>query len=75
MPFSRLITAAYENGVDEPRGGRRVYKLPNPRAVSNAVHGSPTPRHPTITHMLPLFGQFVDHDLTLTAEEGEPLLE
>ena len=42
--------------------------LPDPRTVSSAFHVNNPVTSSRATHMLPLFGQFLDHDLTLTPE-------
>jgi len=66
--LSRVAQANYENGVDEPRGGRQRLRLPNPRLVSTTIHPDADFTHASITNMLPQFGQFLDHDITSTPQ-------
>lgn len=40
--------------------------LPNPRAVSTAIHYDIADAHRRYTLMLMQWGQFLDHDITLT---------
>ena len=42
--------------------------LPNPRSVSTVVHPDVDIPSDAITHMFVIFGQLLDHDMTLTAE-------
>uniref|UniRef100_A0A673VDL4 Lactoperoxidase n=1 Tax=Suricata suricatta TaxID=37032 RepID=A0A673VDL4_SURSU len=70
--FERLLTAAYENGFNTPRGVdpsrlHHGHALPMPRLVSTSLIGteSITPDQ-QFTHMLMQWGQFLDHDLDST---------
>ncbi|CAL8129544.1 unnamed protein product [Orchesella dallaii] len=65
--FNRVAQAAYEDGFNAPRGNFQSY-LPNPRIISTTVHFDNNPVNPQVTNMLPQFGQFLDHDITLTPE-------
>jgi len=68
-PFARSLEAAYEDGKDVPRGGVNPSTLPNARSVSRAVHRPQQGEKSTnATLMLMQFGQFLDHDITLTPE-------
>ena len=77
-PFKRLLVSAYDDYVTEPRT-KSVVKgkyLPNVRKVATIVHESQR----TISewsHFMTYFGQFVDHDLTLTpkASYGNGLIK
>jgi len=68
----RLTTVAYEDGSDAPAGAER----PNPRALSNqcATQKSATLAPKRVSDMFWQWGQFLDHDLSLTpvAEPAEP---
>ena len=64
----RMAPYAYENGYDAPR-----HVSVNPRMVSDMMHkttGSSQPGTKGFTHMLMQFGQFLDHDITLTPQAG-----
>ena len=62
---------AYEDGSSLPRGGLDPSSLPSARAVSTAVHGvGETGAQQGVSVMLMQFGQFLDHDLSLTPEQG-----
>jgi len=66
----------YEDGIGAPRlttklkDGTRML-LPNARFISKRVHQNKEQesiKQSTVTHILMQFGQFLDHDITLTAE-------
>ena len=72
-PFARSLEPAYADGVDGgvPRGGFKPSSLPNPRSVSRAVHRpGQGVRSANVSLMVMQFGQFLDHDVTLTPELG-----
>ena len=74
-PFARSLDAAYEDGKEVPRGGVNPSTLPNARSVSRAVHRPQQGEKSTnATLMLMQFGQFLDHDITLTPEPGMSIL-
>ena len=68
--LKRLLEPTYDDGVGRPRSRSlkdRSNFLPNPRKVSNKIHGSlqsPKDQHHTLVLMQ--WGQFLDHDITLT---------
>ena len=70
----RLASPAYADGVSSPRTAPH---LPAPKVVSDQLHQA-TPatnnRGPEstrgLTHMAMQFGQFLDHDLSITPERG-----
>ncbi|KAK7074890.1 hypothetical protein SK128_026306 [Halocaridina rubra] len=70
-PFVRFHYPFYENGIDKMRGEDRQEpdRLPSPRTVSFKLQnlGAP-PRSGNITLMVTQWGQFLDHDITFTAE-------
>ena len=70
--FTRLMPVAYEDNISLPRGGLNPNStLPSPRNVSWTVHGvQETKNKPAVSVMLMQFGQFLDHDITLTPEQG-----
>ena len=70
QPLRRAAPAAYADGIAAPAGASR----PNPRALSNAILAQQEPQ-PEIAGMSDIFwlwGQFIDHDISLT-EVREPL--
>ena len=70
--FTRLLPNAYDDSISLPRGGVNPSTLPSPRHVSSVVHGvHETGSKPSISVMLMQFGQFLDHDITLTPEQGK----
>ncbi len=64
----RLLAPAYGDGRSSPAGADR----PGPREVSNAVHAQPGPRpnRRQATDLFWMFGQFLDHDLSLTEPDA-----
>jgi Animal haem peroxidase len=63
-PFVRLTYADYGDGQNSPSGSSR----PGPREISNTVVAQPRPRPNSrgLTDMFWQWGQFLDHDITLT---------
>ncbi|XP_055327659.1 uncharacterized protein LOC129580922 [Paramacrobiotus metropolitanus] len=65
--FGRLLDPAFADGVDEPRNMSVTgVPLPSTREVQLGVVVDVDRPHPRYTHMLMQYGQFVDHDMTLT---------
>lgn len=71
-PEFRMVPADYADGVSEPSGSDR----PSARAVSNAVclQTDSEPNAAGVSDMVWQWGQFIDHDLSLTlsAVPAEP---
>ncbi|KAI3362364.1 hypothetical protein L3Q82_012664, partial [Scortum barcoo] len=73
-PFTRWLPAEYEDGISVPKGWTRNRKinnflLPLVRQVSNNILSTTDAgvvNDTEITHMVTLFGQWNDHDLTFT---------
>jgi len=68
QPFTRLLFPAYADGIQAPSGPR----WPNPREVSNAVcaqHGD-TLNNRNLSDVTWQWGQFIDHDITLTEAQA-----
>ncbi|KAG7170792.1 Chorion peroxidase-like 8 [Homarus americanus] len=72
--FSRLVPPAYSDGVGDPRVSVvRGEHLPSPRAVSATVHRDKGFHDHAITLYVVAWGQFMDHDFTLTATPLDPM--
>lgn len=67
MPFHRYLAPAYNDGIEEIRRSVVGGQLSSARFISLLVHGSRESDSP-VTLMLAQWGQFVDHDMTLTAQ-------
>ncbi|XP_054468026.1 eosinophil peroxidase isoform X1 [Anoplopoma fimbria] len=73
-PFARWLPAEYEDGISQPKGWnntRRInnFLLPLVRLVSNNIlrtTDAGVVNDTQFTHMVTLFGQWNDHDLTFT---------
>uniref|UniRef100_A0A8C2XIW5 Myeloid-specific peroxidase n=1 Tax=Cyclopterus lumpus TaxID=8103 RepID=A0A8C2XIW5_CYCLU len=73
-PFTRWLPNEYEDGISLPKGWdpkRKINKhlLPLVREVSNRIlrtANSDVESDPLYTHMVTMFGQWTDHDLTFT---------
>ncbi|UYV64083.1 hypothetical protein LAZ67_2006518 [Cordylochernes scorpioides] len=64
--FRRLLPAAYGNSVNSPRQARSGQPLPPVRDISLRVHRHIDRPARQYTHLFMVFGQFLDHDITLT---------
>jgi hypothetical protein len=74
-PFNRLLAAAYNDGVNSPRFVSRAgSNLQNARVISVTIHPDSSALNSRITNMVPQFGQFLDHDITLTPEASTYLI-
>ncbi|CAB4069637.1 PXDN [Lepeophtheirus salmonis] len=77
-PLIRLLKARYGNaastpktkGLFTPRDAKCAQpgELPNPRLVSSTFHPDMNVPHTLATHILTQFGQYLDHDMSLTPE-------
>ncbi|KAE8285127.1 Eosinophil peroxidase [Larimichthys crocea] len=72
-PFTRWLPAHYDDGVSQPKGFNNQtinnFLLPLVRQVSNNILSTTDAgvvSDPEFTHMVTLFGQWNDHDLTFT---------
>ena len=60
---------------DIPRGGFPS-RLPSPRAITQGIKGNTEPPSLFASHQMPLWGQFLAHDLTKLGElKGNSLLK
>ena len=75
IPMRRLAPPAYADGVSEPR---LLPLADGPRQVSNGAHnpgtGPEVLSSKDFTHMAMQFGQFLDHDITITPQAGRLFL-
>jgi hypothetical protein len=74
-PFSRFLPNNYNDNVEEPRKlGVHGYPLPNARLVALNVHFPLKKDYdldPEWVSLFTFFGQFLDHDITLTASSPD----
>ncbi|KAF7490083.1 Chorion peroxidase [Sarcoptes scabiei] len=61
----RLLDPAYSDGISRPRLARSGNVLPNARVLSGSIHQQEDAQG-NFTHMLMQFGQFLDHDISLS---------
>ncbi|XP_043188890.1 peroxidasin homolog pxn-1-like [Amphibalanus amphitrite] len=66
-PQHRLLPAQYDDGISRPRQ-RSVtgVPLPSPRLISTTLHDDVSNPHSRYTMFLMQFGQFLDHDISMT---------
>lgn len=64
--FQRMSEPTYADGVSSPRVAVDKTELPSCRLVSTTIIQGQTNDYPDIDHLFMAFGQFVDHDLSLT---------
>ncbi|ROT69525.1 hypothetical protein C7M84_012292 [Penaeus vannamei] len=67
-PFARFLPPDYSDGIEALRESVREGALPNPRKISATVHRSLNRPSYKITMMVMQWGQFLDHDITATAQ-------
>ena len=74
-PYQRLLPPEYEDNLSLPRGGLTSSMLPSPRKVSQIVHQgiNKVKEQSKFSQMVMQFGQFLDHDFTLTPEQEKDL--
>ncbi|CAG0906984.1 unnamed protein product, partial [Darwinula stevensoni] len=66
-PFNRLLAPKYEDGISRPRSTSvSGQPLPSPRAISTFIHADVSRLHNRYALMVMQYGQFLDHDITLT---------
>ncbi|XP_066595076.1 uncharacterized protein [Prorops nasuta] len=66
--MQRFLPAAYQDGIQSVRRAKNGRPLPSAREVTNLIHQHRDVPLASITHMLMQWGQFVDHDITATAQ-------
>lgn len=68
----RLLPPNFADGVSAPRVSVTGSPLPSPRLISRAVHTDDGFHDHAVTIFLVFWGQFMDHDITLTSETKDP---
>jgi len=68
----RFINPDYADGISAPRANSQGAPLPSARTVSSSVHQDKGFHDHAVTIMLIAWGQFIDHDITLTSETKDP---
>ena len=71
----RFLPYSFSDGISSPRVAASGGELPSARLVSSQVHRDSGFHDHAVTVMLVAWGQFTDHDITLTAEIDEVLQE
>ncbi|CAL8144204.1 unnamed protein product [Orchesella dallaii] len=71
--FARLLKPVYSDAISDPRVGAHGASLPPPRIVSRTIHPDEGYHDHAATILLISWGQFMDHDLTLTATPLDPV--
>ena len=73
-PYQRILPSEYDDeyGLVPKSKGKSGTKLPSSRKVSRDIRGDQNKPDPICTALMWAFGQFLDHDLDLTAiqEQG-----
>jgi len=65
---ARFLTPDFADGVSAPRLSATGRQLPPPRTVSTQVHKDEGFHDHAVTNLLVTWGQYLDHDITLTGE-------
>jgi peroxidase len=68
----RFLPPDFADGISAPRASFSERELPSPRIVSTAAHGDEGFHDHAVTLLLVAWGQYIDHDITLTAESRDP---
>ncbi|CAG7831042.1 unnamed protein product [Allacma fusca] len=66
QPYRRVIAPDYADGISSPRVSQDGLPLPHPRKISTLIHTDKPTEDSTASLLLPIFGQFIDHDVTST---------
>ncbi|XP_054268783.1 peroxidase-like isoform X2 [Macrosteles quadrilineatus] len=72
-PFTRLLGPLFSDGMTAPRISVKGSQLPMSRIVSRTMHPDEGFHEHAGTVMIVAWGQFMDHDFTLTATPLDPL--
>lgn len=74
VAFTRILPPDYADGIDAPRLASDGNPLPSAREVSIALAPNANRQSRRYTLALMQFGQFLDHDLTLSASTRSKFL-
>jgi len=67
-PFTRILPADYADGISKPRAATNGGELPNARHVSLTLFTDEDHPSKDLSHMVMIFGQFINHDMNLGAQ-------
>ncbi|XP_022240998.1 chorion peroxidase-like [Limulus polyphemus] len=70
--FNRFLHPNYADGLSSPRRAFSGNELPNPRLISTTLHSDSSVLARDFTHLVMQWGQFLDHDITLTPFSSFP---
>jgi hypothetical protein len=73
VTHQRFIPPNFADGISAPRVSVTGAPLPSPRLISRAVHTDDGFHDHAVTIFLVFWGQFIDHDITLTSETKDPV--
>jgi len=72
IPYTRILPPAYDDGIIMPRAKSTTgLPLPNPREISLGLCTEVPDVEQFYTHILPIFGQFLAHDITSVSVSTE----
>lgn len=71
----RFLAPDFADGISAPRVSVTGRPLPSARLVSATTHGDEGFHDHAVTILLVAWGQFMDHDITLTGETKDPRTE
>ena len=73
VAHQRFLPPNFADGISAPRVSVTGAPLPSPRAISHSVHTDNGFHDHAATIFLVFWGQFTDHDITLTSETKDPV--
>ena len=69
----RFLPPDFADGISAPRASVTGYPLPSPRLISTNCHAGDEKHDHAVTLLLVAWGQYIDHDITLSAEVKDPV--
>eukprot|EP00095_Tigriopus_kingsejongensis_P008509 snap_masked-scaffold181_size278858-processed-gene-1.12 protein:Tk08509 transcript:snap_masked-scaffold181_size278858-processed-gene-1.12-mRNA-1 annotation:"hypothetical protein DAPPUDRAFT_301956" len=72
---NRLLPPNFADGISAPRVSVTGNALPSARLVSTSAHVDETRHDRAVTMLLVAWGQYIDHDITLSAEVKDPVTQ